>query len=194
MIENNRCQSLDFTSLYKVFEHIRPYQRIGKIISSQGSVFKVSLAQAKMGASVEFITPSGQKSMGEVIGISGNQCLAVPYSEIDGINSDTLVCLRDQVLDAKMSKNLLGRVIDFQGNPIDKKGPIEGPFESRSIIGESINPLERPPIRGPLDTGINAINCFLTAGKGQRFAIMAGSGVGKSVLLGMIAQNYNGRY
>ena len=61
--------------------------------------------------------------------------------------------------------------------------------EARSIYGSPLNPLERPPIREPLDTGIHAINCFMTAGKGQRFAIMAGSGVGKSVTLGMIAEN-----
>lgn len=84
---------------------------------------------------------------------------------------------------------MLGRVIDFQGNPLDGKGPIEGPYEKRSIFGTPINPLDRPPIRKPLDTGINSINCFITAGRGQRMAIMAGSGVGKSVLMGMMAKN-----
>ena len=189
MNKMNNDFGLDFTPFYKAFEHATPYQRIGKIISSQGPTFEVSLAQAKIGSRVEFVTSSGQKSMGEVIAISGSQCLAVPYSEIDGMNSNTLVYLRDKALEAKLSKNLLGRVIDFEGNPIDGKGPIGGPFESRSLFGESINPLDRPPIRESLDTGINAINVFLTAGKGQRFAIMAGSGVGKSVLLGMIARN-----
>jgi flagellum-specific ATP synthase len=86
---------------------------------------------------------------------------------------------------------MLGRVIDFQGNPLDNKGPITGTFERRSIFGTPMNPLDRPPIREALDTGINSINCFITAGKGQRLAIMAGSGVGKSVLMGMIARNTN---
>ena len=181
--------SLDFTKLYQAFEHAIPYQKIGKIISSRGPTFKVKLSKAKIGGSVEFVTLEGKQFLGEVIGISGNHCLAVPYCEIDGINSDTLVYLREETMKIKMSQNLLGRIIDFQGNPIDSKGPIEGPFESRSIFGDVVNPLDRPMIREPLDTGINAMNCFLTVGKGQRLAIMAGSGVGKSVLLGMIARN-----
>jgi flagellum-specific ATP synthase len=84
---------------------------------------------------------------------------------------------------------ILGRVVDFQGNPIDGKGPIQGLKVSESIFGEPLNPLERPTINEPLDTGMNAINAFITAGKGQRLAIMAGSGVGKSTLMGMIARN-----
>lgn len=181
--------NLDFSALYKVFEYATSYQRIGKIISSKGSAFEVSLPRAQIGGAVEFVTSNGECSMGEVIGILNGHCLAVPYSQIDGINSDTLVYLRDQVLEVKVGKNLLGRVIDFQGRPIDGKGPISGPLQRRSLIGEDINPLDRPSIRTPLDTGINAIDCFLTVGKGQRMAIMAGSGVGKSVLLGMIARN-----
>ena len=180
---------LQLTPLYREFERSSPYQRIGKIISSQGSVFKVGLPQASIGANVEFVTPSGERSMGEVIALAGGHCLAAPYCEINGMNSDTLVYLGAQVPEVKVGCNLLGRVIDYQGEPIDGKGPIAGPFEYRSIHGESINPLDRGPIQGALDTGINAINCFLTAGKGQRLAIMAGSGVGKSVLLGMIARN-----
>lgn len=128
--------------------------------------------------------------MGEVVGINGPRCIAMPYDELTGINSETRVFLKDLTTEIKVSPGMLGRVVDFLGNPIDGKGPIDhGDGELRSIYGSSLNPLDRPPIREPLDTGINSINCFMTAGKGQRFAIMAGSGVGKSVLLGMIAQN-----
>jgi flagellum-specific ATP synthase len=74
---------------------------------------------------------------------------------------------------------------------MDDKGEIEGPFESRGILGSSMNPLDRPPIRTRIDSGINAINSFMTLGMGQRLAIMAGSGVGKSVLLGMMAKYSN---
>ena len=113
----------------------------------------------------------------------------MPYDDLPGINSETKIYLKDLTTTLKISTGMLGRIVDFQGEPIDGKGPIEGPFEVRSIFGEPINPLDRPPIRQPLDTGINAINSFITAGKGQRFAIMAGSGVGKSTLMGMIARN-----
>ncbi|MCY4644738.1 MAG: FliI/YscN family ATPase [Bacteriovoracales bacterium] len=184
-----KSQSLNFDPLYKAFDHTTPYLKIGKIISSNGSIFKANLPMAKIGNIVRLLTSLGESTLGEVIGISGNECLIVPYSDISGVNSQTLVYLGEEESEAKISENLLGRIIDFQGNPIDGKGPIRGPYEYRSIFGESINPLERPPIREKLNTGINALNCFLTPGKGQRFAIMAGSGVGKSVLLGMIARN-----
>jgi flagellum-specific ATP synthase len=117
--------------------------------------------------------------------------MVMPYNEISGINSETKIHLKDIVTEIRVSANMLGRVIDFQGNPMDNKGPIEGPYEKRSIFGTPLNPLDRPPIREPLDTGISSINCFITAGKGQRLAIMAGSGVGKSVLMGMVARNTN---
>ena len=81
-------------------------------------------------------------------------------------------------------------VVDFQCNPIDKKGDIDDSIHTlRSIFGESINPLERPQINEALDVGIHSINSFMTMGKGQRMAVMAGSGVGKSSILGMVARN-----
>lgn len=181
--------TLDFKSIYKEFESSTPYQYIGKITSGQGLIYEATLPRAVLGCSVEFVTQNGQSCLGEVVAINGNRCKVMPYDDIIGINSETKVYLRDLTTAIKISPNMLGRVVDFQGNPIDGKGPIEGPFTSHSIFGESINPLQRPPIREPLDTGVNAINTFITAGKGQRFAIMAGSGVGKSTLMGMIAKN-----
>lgn len=181
---------LDLSSIHKNYEYSSPYQKIGKVFSNKGMVFEVNLARAPIGSNVEFVTEFGEKSLGEVVGINGNRCMAMPYDELSGINSETRVYLKDLTTTIKVTKGMLGRVIDFQGNPIDGKGPIEQiETESRSIYGQPLNPLERPPIKEQLDTGIHAINCFMTAGKGQRFAIMAGSGVGKSVTLGMIAQN-----
>lgn len=181
--------TLDLKPIFKEFESSTPYQYIGKITSGQGLIYEASLPRAVLGCSVEFVTQNGQSCLGEVVAINGSRCKVMPYDDIIGINSETKVYLRDLTTAIKISPNMLGRVVDFQGNPIDGKGPIEGPFEARSIFGEPINPLQRPPIREPLDTGVNAINSFITAGKGQRFAIMAGSGVGKSTLMGMIAKN-----
>ncbi len=154
-------------------------------------VYEASVPRAVLGSNVEFVAENGERSMGEVVAIQGQNCMVMPYNEISGINSETKIHLKDIVTEIRISPNMLGRVIDFQGNPLDNKGPIEGPYEKRSIFGVPLNPLDRPPIREPLDTGINSINCFITAGKGQRLAIMAGSGVGKSVLMGMIARNTN---
>lgn len=180
--------------LGKILRHIEsriPYEKIGKIIASRGMVYEAAVPKAILGSNVEFIAENGERSLGEVVAIQGANCMVMPYNEISGINSETKIHLKDIVTEIRISPNMLGRVIDFQGNPMDNKGPIEGPYEKRSIYGTPLNPLDRPPIREPLDTGINSINCFITAGKGQRLAIMAGSGVGKSVLMGMISKNTN---
>lgn len=184
----------DSLGLDKILRHIEnriPYEKIGKIISSRGMVYEASVPRAVLGSNVEFIAENGESSLGEVVAINGSNCMVMPYNEISGINSETKIHLKEIVTEIRISPNMLGRVIDFQGNPLDNKGPIEGPYEKRSIFGTPLNPLDRPPIREALDTGINSINCFITAGKGQRLAIMAGSGVGKSVLMGMIAKNTN---
>lgn len=181
-------------NLNQILRHIEnriPYEKIGKIIGSRGMVYEASVPRAVLGSNVEFVAENGERSLGEVVAIQGQNCMVMPYDEISGINSETKIYLKDIVTEIRISANMLGRVIDFQGNPLDGKGPIEGPYEKRSIFGTPLNPLDRPPIREPLDTGINSINCFITAGKGQRLAIMAGSGVGKSVLMGMIARNTN---
>lgn len=183
--------NLQFNNILRYIETRIPFEKIGKIVSSKGMVYEASVPRAVLGSNVEFITEGGERSFGEVVAIQGKNCMVMPYNEISGINSETRIYLKDIVTEIGISTGMLGRVIDFQGNPIDGKGPISGAFERRSIFGTPLNPLDRPPIREPLDTGINSMNCFMTAGKGQRLAIMAGSGVGKSVLMGMIARNTN---
>jgi flagellum-specific ATP synthase len=184
-------EGLNLSQILKHIENRIPYEKIGKIIGSRGMVYEAAVPRAVMGSNVEFVAENGERSLGEVVAIQGSNCMVMPYNEISGINSETQIHLKDIVTEIRISPNMLGRVIDFQGNPMDNKGPIEGPYDKRSIFGTPLNPLDRPPIREPLDTGISSINCFITAGKGQRLAIMAGSGVGKSVLMGMIARNTN---
>ena len=184
---------LNFESIIKEYESSTPYQNIGKILSSHGMIYEATLPRAVMGCCVELVTQTGETCLGEVVGIDGHKCKLMPYKDITGINSQTKVFLRDLTTTINISESMLGRVVDFQGNPIDGKGPIDNKAgsDTRSIFGEPINPLDRPPIREPLDVGVNAINTFITAGKGQRLAIMAGSGVGKSTLMSMIARNTN---
>jgi flagellum-specific ATP synthase len=176
---------------YSQFKFGHPFSKVGKVSSSKGGLYEINLSRANLGCTVEFITEKGDRSLGEVVGIHGNKCLAMPYEDLNGINSETRVVLKDLTTTIKLSPNLLGRVVDFQGNPIDGKGDIAGPYENRSILGRAINPLHRPQIEECIDTGVASLNSFLTLGKGQRIAIMAGSGVGKSVLLGMVARNTN---
>jgi flagellum-specific ATP synthase len=184
-------EDLNLNLILRHIESRIPYEKVGKIIASRGMVYEAAVPRAVLGSNVEFIAENGERSLGEVVAIQGTNCMVMPYNEISGINSETKIHLKDIVTEIRVSANMLGRVIDFQGNPMDNKGPIEGPYEKRSIFGTPLNPLDRPPIREPLDTGISSINCFITAGKGQRLAIMAGSGVGKSVLMGMVARNTN---
>jgi flagellum-specific ATP synthase len=183
--------SLDFKQIHKDFESRTPYQNIGKIIASQGLLYEAVLPRAVIGCGVEFVTQVGTRTFGEVVGIQGHTCKVMPYEDIEGINSETRVYLKELTTTLRISEAMLGRVVDYQGQPIDGKGDIIGDKESRSIYGQPINPLDRPTIRQAVDTGVNAINAFMTAGKGQRLAILAGSGVGKSTLMGMIARNTN---
>jgi flagellum-specific ATP synthase len=86
---------------------------------------KINLSRAPIGSNVEFVTEYGEKSLGEVVGINGTRCMAMPYDELSGVNSETRVYLKDLTTTIKISEAMLGRVVDFQGNPIDGKGPIE---------------------------------------------------------------------
>ena len=185
-------KNLNIQSIHKAYEYASPYRKVGKIISSKGNLYEVGLPRAILGSNVEFQTKTKEKCQGEVISINEDRCYVMPYEELPGINSDTRVILKDLTTRIKVVDNLLGRVIDYRCHPIDKKSAInfQG-CQMRSIFGEPINPLERPQIDEPLDVGIHSINSFMTLGKGQRVAIMAGSGVGKSVTLGMVARNTN---
>jgi flagellum-specific ATP synthase len=189
IVIREKMETLNLEAIHKAYEYQTPYQKVGKVVSNNGQVYEVSLSRAVIGANVEFVTEFGERCLGEVVSIKGNKCLAMPYDELPGINSETKVFLRDLTTKLAIGPEMLGRVIDFRGQPIDDLGDLDIKGEVRSIFGESLNPLKRPPITESLDTGIHAINCFMTAGRGQRMAIMAGSGVGKSVTMGMIAQN-----
>jgi flagellum-specific ATP synthase len=178
-------------TLYNEFDTITPYLKIGKITRSKGMVYEAVLPRAVIGSSVDFVTENGHRYPGEVVSIQGDKCLLMSYEDAVGVNSETRIYLKENTNTIQVGPGMLGRVVDFQGNPIDGKGEIKKTEhdELRSLYGKPINPLDRPPIRQSLDTGIKSINCFMTAGKGQRLAIMAGSGVGKSVLMGMISRN-----
>ena len=130
---------------------------------------------------------SNNKITAEVSGFKNNNVLLMPLEEILGIGPGCRVVARQQKAVVPVGPGMLGRVIDGLGNPIDGKGPImsEGEYP---IYASSINPMMRKRIYRPLDLGIRVINGLLTVGCGQRVGVFAGSGVGKSVLLGMIAR------
>lgn len=123
----------------------------------------------------------------EVVGFSTGKILLMPTGELRGVMPNARVIPIEKGSDVPVGPGLLGRVLDGAARPLDGKGPIRA-HGHRPLNGEPINPLSRQPIREPLDVGVRAINSMLTVGRGQRLGLFAGSGVGKSVLLGMMTK------
>ncbi len=124
----------------------------------------------------------------EVVGFKDDKVLLMPLGEMEGIASGSTVVANDKTLKVNVGNALIGRVLDGLGNPIDGKGPLNT-NSYYSVLNSPPNPLERTLIDEPLSVGVKAIDGLLTCGKGQRIGIFAGSGVGKSTLMGMISRN-----
>ncbi|MBI3562458.1 MAG: flagellar protein export ATPase FliI [Gammaproteobacteria bacterium] len=132
-------------------------------------------------------SPGGETIEAEVVGFSGERLFLMPIDSVQGIRPNARVIPTDRVYEAPVGAMLLGRVLDGTGRPLDGKGPLKNP-QHVALAGRPINPLQRQPIVTPLDVGVRSINALLTVGRGQRMGLFAGSGVGKSVLLGMMTK------
>lgn len=163
-----------------------PIKVYGRVSRGVGLVIEGLGPRANIG-DVCHIQTDGQDVEAEVIGFKEDKILLMPLGDIMGIGPGSKIVAKGRQRFIRVSNGLLGRVLDGLGNPIDGKGALTGQLYPISI--EPINPLYRRRIVEPLDLGIRSINTALTCGKGQRIGIMAGSGVGKSVLLGMMARN-----
>ena len=163
-------------------------QANGKVTNIIGLVIEALGPVSRLGTVCDIYTKGDtNKITAEVLGFRNNRVLMMPLEEIRGIGPGCQVVAKQHRAIIPVGPGLLGRVIDGLGNPIDNKGPISAENEY-PIYGAPINPLSRKRISQPLDLGIRAINGLLTVGCGQRIGIFSGSGVGKSVLLGMIAR------
>lgn len=131
---------------------------------------------------------SGKKVCAEVVGFKDNKVLLMPLGEMTGIGPGNLVTSQSECLKVAVGRELIGRVLDGLGKPIDGKGPLNTK-QFYPVNNQPPDPLLRKRISEPLSIGVKAIDGFLTIGKGQRIGIFAGSGVGKSTLMGMIARN-----
>lgn len=130
---------------------------------------------------------SGDPLEAEVVGFDGDRVLLMPLGTLRGVTPGSAVIPQVRDYRAPVGTGLLGRVIDGTARPLDQLGPLQ--FERTvPLASNPINPLDRQPIQEPLDVGIRSINAMLTVGKGQRLGLFAGSGVGKSVLLGMMTR------
>ena len=168
-------------------ETVRPIRLHGKVTQVVGLVIEGFCPDTSVGAICEIRTQDGDAIPAEVVGFRNNKTLLMPLGEIRGVGLDSLISVSREKASLGVGPCLLGRVIDGLGNPIDNKGGLRTE-EEYPIYAAPVNPMTRPPIRKPLDLGIRSINGLLTCGQGQRVGIMAGSGVGKSTLLGMIAR------
>ncbi len=172
------------------------YDEAGKITKTLGLLYEAYLPGASIGSICDVILNEqdrfAQPIEAEIVGFKDKRVFLMPFDEVSGINNDSIVRLKEKSSSVPVSMSLLGRVIDGRGAPIDGLGPLfsaEVETEHRSLYRKPTDPLSRTMIEEPLDLGVRAINGLLSCGKGQRMGIMAGSGVGKSVLLGMMSRN-----
>lgn len=180
---------IDFSKDLSCLKDTDPIQIRGKVTNIVGLVVEGHGPGSCMGGMCEIYSKGVDSSiMAEVVGFRDKRVLLMPLGDLEGIGPGSTIVARKSNPSAKVGDELLGRVIDGMGNTLDGKGPLTLEQEM-PLYGQSINPLKKKRITEPLDLGIAAINGVLTIGKGQRMAIMAGSGVGKSVLMGMMARH-----
>lgn len=158
----------------------------GRLVRVVGLTLEATGCSAAIGQTCMVDSARGQ-IMAEVVGFAQERVFLMPQDDIEGVVPGARVTPLLHHKGVPLSMALLGRVIDGIGKPLDGKGPVLA-TQYASGKGKPINPLHRRPIREPLDVGVRSINAILTVGKGQRMGLFAGSGVGKSVLLGMMTR------
>jgi flagellum-specific ATP synthase len=162
--------------------------RYGKITSAVGLTVEASGLKASLGETYFLHTATGRKVQAEVVGIKGETVVLMPMDRVEGLQNGMLVEPLGQPLSLFISPEMLGRVLDANLEPIDQGPPIRN-GTACLLHRQAPTPLEREPVNEQIRTGIRAIDAFISMGKGQRLGIFAGSGVGKSVTMGMIARH-----
>lgn len=160
----------------------------GMLRRTVGLAMEAEGCQAALGGRCDVVAADGRHIETEVVGFAGERLYLMPVGDMRGIVPNARVIPVSGTPEVTVGNDLLGRVLDGRGKPLDG-GPSIQHGHSVSIFGEAINPLSRQPIREPLDVGVRSINSLLTIGRGQRMGLFAGSGVGKSMLLSMMTRN-----
>jgi flagellum-specific ATP synthase len=161
---------------------------LGRVSRVVGQVIEATGLPVALGEICRIESSDAERLTALVVGFHERGVLLVPLRELDGIQPGATVRPLHRSLDAPVGDALVGRVIDGLGRPIDGKGPLRT-MRRQTLHGHPPRPLDRARITSPLPTGVRALDSLVTLGRGQRIGIMAGSGVGKSVLLGMIARH-----
>ncbi len=205
----------DHTGRYRNFldncrlaaSNAQPLWPIGHLTRINGLVMEATGLKLPLGSSCRIFPLTGIPVEAEVVGFAGEKLYLMPSDDVYGLAPGSKVVAFetptpppqidgpppfrrrsiDRAKQVPVGDELLGRVVDGVGRPLDSKGPVATPH-SRSLQSRPVNPMSRAAIQQPLDVGIRAINALLTVGRGQRMGLFAGSGVGKSVLLGMMAR------
>jgi flagellum-specific ATP synthase len=184
-----------------------PLETQGTLVRVAGLVLEAAGIRVPVGSVCEVRMEGQPPVLAEVVGFAGDRAYLMPTGEVHGLASGARVVPRstpvaapvlgqpshpwrrseDRTRHLPIGDGLLGRVIDSHGQPMDRLGPVAH-VHNEPLVRRPINAMDRDPVREPLDTGVRAINAMLTVGRGQRIGLFAGSGVGKSVLLGMMAK------
>ena len=207
MLARGQHWSRYLTDLQDYASAAQPLETVGTLLRVTGLVLEAAGVRVPVGSVCEVHCPGQPPALAEVVGFSGDRAYLMPMSEVHGLASGARVVPRpapvspprfgaenhpwrrseDRGLHLPMGVGLLGRVVDSHGHPIDRLGPLQD-VKTEPLVRRPINAMDRDPVRKPLDTGVRAINALLTVGRGQRIGLFAGTGVGKSVLLGMMAR------
>lgn len=185
-----QIEKIDLQYAIDKVKTVETIQAYGKVVEIIGLIIEADGPKSSIGDLCYIYKDDSKtkKIMAEVVGYRANRILLMPLSSMEGIMAGAPVVNTGSDMKIKVSETMLGRVLDGLGEPIDGYGDIV-PEKLYSTNAEFINPLMRKPIDEPLSLGIRAIDGFITVGKGQRMGIFAGSGVGKSTTLGMMAKN-----
>ena len=178
-----------FTNMATNLTNCQLVQRIGQVSKISGLLVESTGPDAFLGEECEiYNTNYGVKVKAEVVSLRDGKVLLMPYSDMRGVSLGNEVIATGRAVSVPVGKNLLGRVIDGFGNPLDDLPKPKCTYQY-PLFGEPMNPLSRQRINSVLETGVKVIDSLTTIGKGQRIGIFSGSGVGKSSLIGMIARH-----
>ena len=178
--------AVDFEGLHSALDTINLLDCQGTVVKVSGLTVESNGPIVGLGELCGIHIRDGRRVLAEVVGFHNDHLILLPLEHIDGMSPGDAVTARTAPRQITLSNEILGRVINGLGDPIDDKGPLTG-TEKRSLDTASPPPLSRTKISEPLALGIRSLDGMLTCGKGQRVGIFSGSGVGKSVLLGDIA-------
>jgi flagellum-specific ATP synthase len=178
------------TELRRAAKRSRGFVAHGILSRMAGMTLEAQGCEAPVGSRCLVVDSDGRSAETEVVGFAGGSLLLVATGELVGLRPGARVIPSRRVFEARAGANLLGRVLGGNGEPIDGLGALRCDDRIR-LNAPPLNPLDRKPIREPLDVGVRSINALLTVGRGQRLGLFAGSGVGKSMLLGMMTKYTN---